>query len=142
MIDAPRQLILDDLARPSAAAHSPPTGAAVEPTAAIGGGYPFEADLETVRFVKERASARRRLYYVTFDATWALDPRQERGRLAWIFEVERDRGSRRMCGDWAPAGRTCPSASHGPIWVARAGLSTSPRAAWCSMPAPALLACA
>lgn len=66
--------------------------------AVVEGGNPFEADLATVHFAKERATRRRRLYYVTFEGVSVLGDRRVRTRFAWVFPVERDAGGWRTAG--------------------------------------------
>jgi hypothetical protein len=38
-----------------------------------------------VRFVKERTSERRHLYYVTFDGVMVLDDQRAATHFAWVF---------------------------------------------------------
>lgn len=99
MIDAPRQAVFDHLAGPQGRVHRRSRGAPGEPVAAVvEGGNPFSADLATVQFVKERATERRRLYYVTFEGVSVLDDRRVRTSFAWVFPVEQHAGGWRTAG--------------------------------------------
>lgn len=99
VIDAPRQAVLDGLARAPGVVRSCAPATSCTPVAvAITGGGPFEADLATVRFVKERTTERRRLYYVTFEGVSALDDDRVRGRFAWVSVVEQHAGGWRTAG--------------------------------------------
>jgi len=99
MIDAPRQAVLNDLARPPGTAHQRSQGDPGQPVAVVWEGGPgFEADLATVRFVKERASEHRRLYYVTFDGALVLDEQRMPTHFAYVYPVEKHLRGWRVSG--------------------------------------------
>jgi hypothetical protein len=93
----PQRAILEHLARPPgprrAVSRSP---GGVE--ASIGTGNPFRAELSSVRFVKQRASQHRQVFFVTFDGSLPqLGP--ELHRFGYVFALDRDQH-----GGWLVSG--------------------------------------
>lgn len=89
----PRQVILDQLARPVGRLEPEPSGHGRLQPAVIHGGNAFHADLSTVRFLKYRQSGRRCVYFVTFDG---ILPQlgTETYIFSYVFPLERDSGGR------------------------------------------------
>lgn len=111
----PRQAILDQLARPAGrfepGRHSVPG----RPQAGVvRGGNPFQADLSTVRFVKQRHSGQRCVVFVTFDGAIPELP-AEMHPFGWVYPLEREpAGGWRVIGGSGGAGE--PPARSSP-WV-------------------------
>jgi FtsX-like permease family len=85
----PEQAILDELTRPAGrwepGATSP---GGIQSGIVTGGG--FQADPSTIRFVKHRESARRHLYFVTFDGPIPQLGPDNRYPWSYVFPVEPD----------------------------------------------------
>ncbi len=72
-------------------------------------GNSFAAELATVRFVKERATEHRRLYYVTFEGVSVLDDHRAPMHFEWVFAVEERGGGWRTTGGSGGGGGDRPS---------------------------------
>jgi hypothetical protein len=85
----PEQAVLDDLAGPVGAWEPGGTSPGGVQVGIVRGGKLEQADMSTVRFVKHRQSARRHLYFVTFEGTIPhLWP--DICRFQYVYPVEPD----------------------------------------------------
>jgi len=109
-VDTARQVVLDDLARPPGRIRRRLSrGGSGEPVVEVTeGGHAFQADLATVRFVKERAVERRRLYYVTFEGFPFRSAAHAPTRFGWVFEVKEDAHGWRMASGFGETGDEPP----------------------------------
>lgn len=85
----PEQAILDQLAGPVGQWEPGGTSPGGIRSGIVHGGNPEQADLSTVRFVKHRESARRHLYFVTFEGTHPRLGPQVRS-FDYVYPVEPD----------------------------------------------------
>ena len=85
----PKQAILDELAGPVGVWEPGGNGPGGWQSGIVRGGHLEQADMSTVRFVKHRQSARRHVYFVTFEGTIAhLGP--DICRFEYVYPVEPD----------------------------------------------------
>jgi hypothetical protein len=85
----PKQAVLDELAGPAGVWEPGGTCPGAVQSGIVRGGNLEQADMSTVRLVKHRQSARRHVYFVTFEGTI---PRRgpEICRFEYVYPVEPD----------------------------------------------------
>ncbi len=81
----PWDAIVADLTAPAAELPTPPTAPDTRPRPVVNRGRPFSAHSETIRCLKQRAIAGRRLYAITFDSQQPF-PAQWR----WLIAAEEE----------------------------------------------------
>jgi len=102
----PEQAILDQFAGPAGEWEPGATSSGGIQSGIVHGGNPFQADLYTVRFVKQRHSEHRQVYFVTFDGS-IPQLGAETHTFGYVYPLEREpAGGWRVIGGSGGGGET------------------------------------